>query len=269
MSLLDQETISITKWCVDLKTASSQSEELKSFMNSKGKIDLGDPRALAAYNMAVAKIIGDLTFSIPPSRLVPTICLRHAYVSILCETLFNKGDKIIEVGTGASAILSLLAAKIHNLNVVATEIDNISYNYAQTNIDENKLNGHITLVKSSGEILKGLIEKHLPVRGLISYPPVYPDEDHEKFADLTDTRGFQGSVSEMIGGGDDGFRFVESMLHEACQLSIEHITVLLIFENHANKGIEILRSYERITKKITLQAGTRKRYLIIGSLSKS
>ena len=48
------------------------------------------------------------------------------------------------VGTGASAIFSLLAAKINGWSMLATEVDTVSISFAKANVTKNVLEEIVT-----------------------------------------------------------------------------------------------------------------------------
>lgn len=263
MGLIDSLEINILPWCVKLDIATNNSTKLNQFQDDKGRIDLGDPQALSEYNKAVAKTIANVDIELPDGFLIPTVCLRQAYLVILIDEILQPGSTILEIGTGASAILSLLAASIHQLEVVATEINELSYKSALTNIRNNNLEDKITLLKSEGGIIDGVVDKSDKYDALICYPPTYPDKDSSTYDDKGTDLGFRGTKSEMIGGGKTGFAFIHQMISEAMSFEIVYITVLLIFEEHVNPTVTLLNTNNFQTKEITLLAGTRKRYLVI------
>ena len=67
-------------------------------------------------------------------------------------------NRILEIGTGASAIISLFAAKSFDLKVLATEINESSIDSAERNISTNNMSHKIQLLKSEGGILDQVIE---------------------------------------------------------------------------------------------------------------
>lgn len=262
MALIDQSIIDITPWCIRLQPAAAVSPELQSYQNEKGRIDFGDTDSLNAYNKAALKVMTGLEIDIPEGNLVPTICLRQAYLTVLVEDLLVRGSKILEVGTGASAVIAMIANKIHGLHVTATEIDELSYQSAKANISHNGLDT-IHLIKSKGGIIDGVIDPTENFDAVLCYPPTYPEDDRHKYGNSNSTTGFKGTVSEMIGGGKDGYNFISRYLDEAVNANISIISVLLIFKDHATKAKLQLRSLGKKVFSVVLKAGTRQRYLVI------
>ena len=268
MKLIDKQKIDIKPWCIKLKIAAEMSQNLKNLIDENGKIDLSESYAINEYNKAAFKIMANITIEIPDGNLIPTACLRQAYLTILSENLFNNGDKIIEIGTGSSAAISLLAAKNYNLEVIATEIDEVSLMWAKKNIAANKMGDKINLVKSDGGIIKPIVKNNISINDyntVLCYPPTYPESDREYFRNNRTKKGFKGTQNEMIGGGKDGYDFIERYIDESIFYDIENITILLIFELHKEMARNQLIENNRNVKIIELVAGNRIRYLMVGS----
>lgn len=263
------ESINIKSWCVKIETAASDYPKLEQFVKN-GKLDFGDHESLTMYNKAVAYSLAQLEIDVPNTHLIPAVCLRYAYMRLISEHYLKPNNTIIEIGTGASGIISLFGAKLFDLKVTATELDTISYETANNNFVKNNQSNNITLIKSEGGILFDVLQAGSNFVALLTYPPTYSDSNQDT-GKLNKKRGFKGIMSEMIGGGDDGFDFTKKLLHEACsnQFKIDIITVMCLFKSHVFPSIEILASYQRKTKIIELIAGTRKRYVVIGSNQES
>ncbi|MHA2402476.1 MAG: RlmF-related methyltransferase [Candidatus Kariarchaeaceae archaeon] len=259
--------IDILPWCVKIEHAKQVYPSLQKFVNSQGKIDLGDSTALAEYNKAVAYALAELKIDVPSQNLIPAICLRYAYIKLLSERYLPSQATILEIGTGASAIIALLAAKLYQFNVIATEVDLTSFKSAQLNVLNNNLQHRITLTKSEGGIIRDVISENSHFHALVTYPPLYPDYDIPNYQNGNKKRGFRGSVSEMIGGGQDGFDFLHHLIVEACntRYEIDLVSMLLLFEQHAYRASELLDEMGRKTELIRLKAGTRIRYLVIAN----
>lgn len=85
---------------------------------------------------------------LPPGFLVPTIPLRLNYILWVEDimTFIGRKDSIygIDIGTGATAVYALMAARKNKWNMVGTDIDTQSIIYAQENINRNNLDDLIT-----------------------------------------------------------------------------------------------------------------------------
>lgn len=270
--------INIRDWCgLSFDKVGKRYTPFRQYLDENGKIDLGDTDALSAYNIGLANIIAGIDIRVPSGYLVPTFCLRYSYIKFINDILIpNKPDlQILEIGIGSSAIMSMLAAKQFNNNMVATEINDLSYEYASDNIKENNLDDKITLLKSTSGVLEGVVDPNKNYDALITYPPVYPEEDRSKYKDQynkdLDIRGYGGSISEMIGGGSDGFDFVNQLIREAVsdkyKSSINYLTILLISRGHASKAQDLLSEYDYTSYIVKFHAGTRCRFLLICQLN--
>ncbi len=267
MDIQNDKNIDIKPWCVKIIDAAKIYPHLLEHIDDRGKIDLGDPIALIEYNKAVALYLANLRIEVPHGKLIPAICLRFAYVKILAENYLPKNARILEIGTGSSAMIALIAAAKYNFNVVATEIDQESLISARNNVNKNKLQNKITLVKSDFGILSNVVDHNEKFDGLLVNPPYYPSYDSIRYKNNSkNERGFRGSLSEMIGGGLDGFDFVKQLISEATSkdFNIELITLICYFQNHALLAVKLLKNVGRHTIVIKLKVGTRKRFLIIG-----
>lgn len=258
------ESINIKSWCVKIETAVEDYPLLAQYVKN-GKLDFGDHQSLSMYNKAVAYSLAKLEIEVPDPHLIPAVCLRYAYVKIIFDKFLKSTNQLLEIGTGASAIISLFAAKSFDLNVLATEINESSIKSAERNISTNNLSHKIQLLKSEGGILNKVIEIGSSFDALLTYPPTYADSNQDK-GKLQKKRGFKGIRSEMIGGGVDGFEFTKSLLLEACSnnFKIKIITVMCLFKSHVNPSMKILEDNNRKTMVVELIAGTRKRYIVIG-----
>ena len=184
-----------------LRQIKDQCPEISQWLNSNNKIDLGNPRALYYYNKCLFKILDDIELDMPiqedtDNNLIPTAGLRRAIVSIITSEI--KPTKVIEIGTGASAIMGLLLAK-KKIHVLATEINPNSFQSASKQIQLNKLENYITLVESKGGILDYLSDS-FPVDCVLSLPPYYADDTKEL---PKKKKGFMGTDSELYSFGED------------------------------------------------------------------
>ncbi len=267
---MQNKEVNIREWCgLSFKDVAEKYPPFRQYLDERGKIDLGDTDALSAYNTGLASIIARIEIKVPSGFLVPTFCLRYSYVRYINAILFpDRSDlQLLEIGIGSSAIMSMIAARHFNNDVVATEINSLSYEYAANNIQENDLDDRITLLKSTGGILDGVVDPEKTYDALITYPPVYPEMDRSIHRDrYPGKRGYGGSVSEMIGGGSDGFEFVSQLIGEAVSnynSSIKYLTILLISSDHASKAQQLLSEANYQSSIVKFQAGTRSRFLLI------
>lgn len=235
--------------------------DILKFINSQGKIDLGNSLALYSYNKCLFKILDDIILDLETEdekfiNLIPTAGLRRLITSVIIEHIHP--NKIIEIGTGATAIMALLLAK-KSVHVIATEIDNYSYLSAKRHIKINKLDHHITLVKSEGEILNYL-ENFFPVDCVLSLPPYYANETKN---DNRKKSGFRGTESELYSFGEST-DFSTKLLQEWNEIdSIQSICILWKDYEDFQKGLNFQKAFPTTIQTFEVKAGTRTRYLTL------
>lgn len=88
-----------------------------------------------------------LDVEIPTNKLIPTVPLRLNYILWIEDllTISQKTENVkgIDIGTGASCVYPLLAAKKYGWTMLATEIDEDSVKFAQGNVQQNNLSALI------------------------------------------------------------------------------------------------------------------------------
>ncbi|MEM2145327.1 MAG: RlmF-related methyltransferase [Candidatus Jordarchaeaceae archaeon] len=117
------------------------------------KIDFKNKNALATYNKLIAKEILGLALSFHPKALIPAVMSRFQFVKLAVKP----HETVLEVGTGSVAICAMIAAKHLEAEVYATEMIDEYFENAKLNILQNALQNKIHLLKSSGELINGII----------------------------------------------------------------------------------------------------------------
>lgn len=222
----------------------------------ENRIDLGNSQALLLYNRLILQDFLSLDFTVPPGFLIPTICSRWAFISWIIR---DHPLKVLEVGTGASAIFALMLAKI-GCYVEATEINEIAYQSAKSNINLNNLNlkVHLTKIHKKCHILKDCYDSLAEFDAIICNPPQY-DMDYFK-QHCSSKKGFVGNESELV-GGKVGHEFILSLLEEVREFEK---SPSVYFQLLVTKLHPIIRShlqnhdYSFVEEFSTI--GTRKRY---------
>uniref|UniRef100_A0A8C4CLQ3 Uncharacterized protein n=1 Tax=Denticeps clupeoides TaxID=299321 RepID=A0A8C4CLQ3_9TELE len=115
-------------------------------------LNFKDPEAVRALTCTLLKEDFGLSIEIPLERLIPTVPLRLNYIHWVEDLIGSRGDgeaqrRGIDIGTGASCIYPLLGATMNDWHFLATEVDDICYNYAKKNVEQNNLSD---LIKGSG-----------------------------------------------------------------------------------------------------------------------
>ncbi|GAB7358999.1 hypothetical protein MBLNU230_g5072t1 [Neophaeotheca triangularis] len=189
------------------------------------KIDFQDPEANKQITKTLLKYDFDITAEFPDDRLCPPVPSRWNYVHWAQELLDTTRDdykdvadrtrKVVglDIGTGASAILPLLACGSRPAwHMYATDIDAKSLEHARKNVALNKLEDSITVTLTNTD------DKIIPLDKLgveqldivLFNPPFFVDradmEAGYKNKVMPASTICTGSDNEMIAkGGDLGF----------------------------------------------------------------
>ncbi|KAF2883512.1 hypothetical protein ILUMI_22685 [Ignelater luminosus] len=122
---------------------------VKQDVSGKVAIDFKDIKALRALTCTLLKKDFGLDVEIPLTRMIPTVPLRLNYILWIEDLLSISGelDNIngIDIGTGASCIYPLLAAKSKGWSMLASDVDKESLDFAKNNIERNCLSNLITV----------------------------------------------------------------------------------------------------------------------------
>ncbi|MFX1254359.1 MAG: RlmF-related methyltransferase [Promethearchaeota archaeon] len=226
------------------------------------KIDLGNSSALRLYNLAVLKAKYGLEIVLPSKMLIPTPGIRYSFLKHILGELSSE-KTILEIGTGASAILAMMTAKCFGYTITATEMGE-SLEWANKNIQLNELTNKINILDSQEFILQGLSLD--PSFSLIfSYPPLYSDAEISKITHKS--RGFLGKKHELIGGGEEGEKFIIQLIKESVSSPIlkKGGTLALLLIPSQQRDQLILNTLKEVGMKVrltTLLAGTRKRTIL-------
>ncbi|BFZ18937.1 hypothetical protein BsWGS_21976 [Bradybaena similaris] len=199
--------------------------------DASGKVflDFKNADALRALTICLLKEDFGLSVELPADRLVPTLPLRLNYIHWL-EDIVGTGENIwgIDVGTGASCVYPLLAAKMNKWHFLATEADPENAFYAKKNITVNELQDFVHVKQVSTEDI--LIAPLQSFTGSTRFdfcmcnPPFFAD--HMEAQAVTSTRSVDrpeastlstASPQECIAqGGEVGF--VKQMIDESAVL---------------------------------------------------
>ena len=150
-------------------------------------------------------------------------------------------------------MMALMAAKIFNCDVTATELDEEFFEYAMKNVERNL--AKVRLIKSDGEIIKGVIPEGEKFDVIFSAPPYY---DRPTKGVLTEKEG--------VGGGEYGEGFSVRLIEEALGYLNPRGKVALFLPDKeplikaiTEKGEELGYS----VRDIKFKAGTRWRHSLI------
>nr|XP_026244730.1 U6 small nuclear RNA (adenine-(43)-N(6))-methyltransferase [Urocitellus parryii] len=122
-------------------------------LNGRVSVNFKDPEAVRALTCTLLKEDFGLSIDIPLERLIPTVPLRLNYIHWVEDLIGHQdSDKStlrrgIDIGTGASCIYPLLGATLNGWYFLATEVDDMCFNYAKKNVEQNNLSDLIKVVK--------------------------------------------------------------------------------------------------------------------------
>ncbi|KAM4795094.1 RNA N(6)-adenosine-methyltransferase METTL16 [Rhinophrynus dorsalis] len=203
-------------------------------VNLAGKISLNfkDPCAVRALTCTLLKEDFGLSIDIPLERLIPTVPLRLNYIHWVEDLISYLGTdqtalrRGIDIGTGASCIYPLLGATLNGWYFLATEVDDICFNYAKKNVEQNNLADLIKVVKVPQ---KTLLMDALKEESEIIYdfcmcnPPFFANQmeaqgvnsrnPHRPPPSSVNT----GGITEIMAEGGE-LEFVKRIIHDSLQL---------------------------------------------------
>ncbi len=260
------KTINLRDKGIKIQELVKKHPHFKQYLKDNFKMDLGNSNTIREYNRLLFKELSNLNVFLPPNHLIPTAMLR---ITVVNETLNYFGTtckRVLEIGCGSNAIISLLLAT-RGIQVVATEVDEESLCFAAENLKKNQVKlanagGKVELRKSDGRIIKGIIKNNERFDLVISLPPFHPQKNWMR-GKLN--RGFLGTKNELNGGGEYGERFMLEIINEASDSpSITSGIVLLAGKKiQAIKAIELALDKNLDPRLVEIIAGTRKRWLLL------
>ena len=220
-------------------------------------INFSDTKAVKLLNKALLKLeYGLHDWDIPDGYLCPPIPGRVDYLYYLQDYLAQhhyfsveqKAPKVVsalDIGTGANLIYPLLANRVFNWNMVASDIDDGALMSAQENINKNTaLDMAINLRKqnSSKHIFKGVIQKDDFFHVTICNPPFHESQQaalegsvrknknlnrnkqkrasNVKAISQSDQLNFSGQSNELWCEGGEK-RFIKNMISESKMFSTQ------------------------------------------------
>uniref|UniRef100_A0A8C9T1E1 U6 small nuclear RNA (adenine-(43)-N(6))-methyltransferase n=1 Tax=Scleropages formosus TaxID=113540 RepID=A0A8C9T1E1_SCLFO len=202
-----------------------------------GRVGLNfkDPEAVRALTCTLLKEDFGLSIEIPLERLIPTVPLRLNYIHWVEDLIGSiDGDETavegprrgIDIGTGASCIYPLLGATMNGWFFLATEVDDICFNYAKKNVEQNGLSDLIKVVKVPQ---KTLLMDALKEESALVYdfcmcnPPFFANQLEAKGVNSRNSRRpppssvNTGGVTEIMAEGGE-LEFVKRIIHDSLQL---------------------------------------------------
>ncbi|KAF7278510.1 U6 small nuclear RNA (adenine-(43)-N(6))-methyltransferase [Rhynchophorus ferrugineus] len=195
-------------------------------ISGKTMFDFKDPDALRSLSRTLLKKDFDLDVEIPKNKLIPTIPLRLNYI-LWIEDLMDficreKDIKGVDIGTGASCVYPLLAAKKNEWSMIATESDKDSVTFAHNNVERNNLTELISIVHTSGDtLLTDIVDCASHIDFCMCNPPFFSNtqELHPFFKARSKNRphpknAFVASTNEVVAKGGE-VEFIQRLMAES------------------------------------------------------
>ncbi|XP_018409607.1 PREDICTED: methyltransferase-like protein 16 [Nanorana parkeri] len=201
-------------------------------LSGRVSVNFKEPGAVRALTCTLLKEDFGLTIDIPLERLIPTVPLRLNYIHWVEDIInYHSSDKStvrrgIDIGTGASCIYPLLGATLNGWYFLATEVDDICFNYAKKNVEQNNLADLIKVVKVPQKTL--LMDALKEESGIIydfcmCNPPFFANEMEAQGVNSRNPRRpppssvNTGGITEIMAEGGE-LEFVKRIIHDSLQL---------------------------------------------------
>ncbi|XP_067866637.1 RNA N6-adenosine-methyltransferase mettl16 [Heterodontus francisci] len=206
-------------------------QHIHTSLTGKVSLNFKDPEAVRALTCTLLKEDFGLTIDIPLERLIPTVPLRLNYIHWVEDLIGSGPDKTklirgIDIGTGASCIYPLLGATMNGWFFLATEVDDMCFNYAKKNVEQNHLSDLIKVVKVPQ---KTLLMDALKEESEIVYdfcmcnPPFFANQLEAKGVNSRNpsrpppSSVNTGGITEIMAEGGE-LEFVKRIIHDSLQL---------------------------------------------------
>ncbi|KAM9853438.1 RNA N(6)-adenosine-methyltransferase mettl16 [Aulostomus maculatus] len=191
-------------------------------------VNFKEPEAVRALTCTLLKEDFGLSIEIPLERLIPTVPLRLNYIHWVEDLIDGQKQprRGIDIGTGASCIYPLLGATMNGWYFLATEVDDICFDYATKNVEQNNLSDLVKVVKVPQ---KTLLMDALKEETEIVYdfcmcnPPFFANQLEAKGVNSRNSRRpppssvNTGGVTEIMAEGGE-LEFVKRIIHDSLQL---------------------------------------------------
>lgn len=251
----------------NFKELTKESPGLKEFIKSNpmgdDTIEFSDNSAVLSLNKALLKFYYGIEYwNIPAGFLCPPIPGRADYIHYVADLINRDGDEknILDIGTGANLIYSIIGSRSFKWKFRATDIDPESIENAKDIVNNNdnlKDNIDIVLQENRSNIFRGIIKDNDYFDLTICNPPFHAslkeaqDSNARKIKNLNKTRSekideslnFGGQKAELWCPGGEMF-FIKKMIKE----SIEFQNQVFWFTTLVSKNDNV-RPLKRIVRK--------------------
>ncbi|KAI5098914.1 U6 small nuclear RNA (adenine-(43)-N(6))-methyltransferase [Silurus meridionalis] len=202
-------------------------KHVQTTLSGRVMLNFKDPEAVRALTCTLLKEDFGLSIEIPLERLIPTVPLRLNYIHWVEDLTGGQGSprRGIDIGTGASCIYPLLGASMNGWYFLATEVDDICYNYAKKNVEQNNMADLIKVVKVPQKtlLMDALKEESIVYDFCMCNPPFFANQLEAKGVNSRNSRRpppssvNTGGVTEIMAEGGE-LEFVKRIIHDSVQL---------------------------------------------------
>ncbi|XKL67409.1 hypothetical protein PGB90_002900 [Kerria lacca] len=224
--------------------------------NGKLTFDFKNADGLRCLTKILLKKDFKLDVTIPEDTLIPALPLRLNYIlwleDLLDWTLERKTEiKGIDIGTGATCIYPLLAARKNGWKMLGSEINESNKKMAEENVKKNSLEHLITIVAvSSSTFLDGIVTENENIDFCMCNPPFFNssnlEEDkkryrkgqHQKIKNCT-----SGKMDEILSNGGET-EFVKRIIQDSLKLR-DKIRIYTSMVGHKSSVQPLLQELKR------------------------
>uniref|UniRef100_A0A8C1NYC8 U6 small nuclear RNA (adenine-(43)-N(6))-methyltransferase n=2 Tax=Cyprinus carpio TaxID=7962 RepID=A0A8C1NYC8_CYPCA len=202
-------------------------KHVQTTLTGRVTLNFKDPEAVRALTCTLLKEDFGLTIEIPLERLIPTVPLRLNYIHWVEDLTGGQENprRGIDISTGASCIYPLLGATMNGWFFLATEVDDICFNYAKKNVEQNHLAELIRVVKVPQKtlLMDALKEQSIVYDFCMCNPPFFANQLEAKGVNSRNSRRpppssiNTGGVTEIMAEGGE-LEFVKRIIHDSLQL---------------------------------------------------
>ncbi|KAJ9194279.1 hypothetical protein DTO164E3_7385 [Paecilomyces variotii] len=273
---------------VDFAALALQSPDFAKHVKPNGQLDFTDPDAVRQLTKSLLLRDFGLKVDLPEDRLCPPVPNRYNYILWLQDLLDTTGDEYrdrydpdrdvigLDIGTGCCSIYPLLGcASRPRWKFVATDVDEQNIESARRNVQQNKLESRIKVIRTIPEGPLIDLDQRLEVERLdftMCNPPFYESEQEMiASAEAKQRPPFSactGANVEMVTTGGE-IAFVTRMIEESLELRerVQWYTSMLGKLSSVSVLVEKLMEYGNHNYAVTefVQGNKTKRWAIAWS----
>lgn len=261
----------------DFKRLTDANKDLAAYLvetpTGNTSIDFANPLAVFELNKSLLKVYYNIdNWSILKGSLCPAIPGRADYMHYLADLLASdnngeipKGEqvKILDIGSGSSAIYPILGQRLYGWSFVGTDIDENAVNHARNIVKSNaalKKQIVFQLQDNSQHVFESIIQKDDHFDAVVCNPPFFKSREENwerttrKFHNLTKNpekipvQNFAGHPNELWCEGGEK-QFVRNMIYESMKFKkqLGWITSLISDKDNLKPLVAVLE-YNKASK---------------------